>query len=103
MSSFHDALLWHMSRHNTKIAELAEGSGVSADAIKKLRTRPGGSTNAEYAARIAAFYGKSVRAFLDCDDASDAGIEDLARLLTPDERRIVAAQIRGMLSAREKL
>lgn len=103
MTDFRDALLWHMSQHKTKIAELARGSGVSADTIKKLRTRKHSSTNAEAADRIAAYYGKSVRDFMLCQDVPDtSAFLALADLLKPEERKMLLAQMRAMIQTREE-
>lgn len=102
--TFRDALMWHMTRHGTKIAELAAGSGVSSDTIKKLRTREDSSTKAEAAARIAAFYGKDTAAFMMCEDA-DAPKSRLSALigqLTPEEADMVARQVQGILASRAR-
>lgn len=101
MNDFRDALLWHMSRNQTKIAELAKASGVSPDIIKKVRTRPHASTNAEDASKIAAYYGKSVAQFIRCEDVpSDQAIGALVDLLTPTEKQVLEAQVRAMLHVR---
>ncbi len=101
MSDFRHALLWHMEQHGTRIAELAKGAGVSVDTVKKIRTRVGASTSAENAAKIAAFYEKSVLQFIHCEDRAehDAFIA-LLDLLTPAERQFVMAQLRGIIADR---
>lgn len=98
-STFRDALLWHMDQHHTTIADLARGSGVSSDIIKKLRTR-NSSTSAESAIAIARYYGETLEQFIACEVRPEAGFQDLWARLTPDERRIVQAQIEGLLSSR---
>lgn len=100
--TFRDALMWHMARHKTKIAELASGSGVSADTIKKLRTRGEASTKAEPAAKIAAFYGKDTAAFMRCEEGNNrkARLASLIDQLTPEEADILAMQVQGILANR---
>lgn len=101
MKDFRDALLWHMNAYRTKVADLAAGSGVSLDIIKKLRTRAGASTNAEDATKIAAFYGKDVKEFINREEVpSDRAISHLIDLLEPQERQVLEAQIRAMIQVR---
>lgn len=101
MLTFRDALLRHMLDHNTTIAELSRGTGVSEGLIKKLRTREGGSTSAEVAMRIASFYGKTLEAFVSEGDEEERDrLAAMLDLLTEDERRILAAQIRGLIRDR---
>ncbi len=100
--TFRDALMWHMARHKTTIAALAAGSGVSADTIKKLRTRDLSSTKAEAASKIAAFYGKNTAEFMRCEDDSGGNfrLSSLIDQLTPEEARMIALQVQGILAAR---
>lgn len=92
-----------MKRHETRPADLARGAGVSLDIIKKLRTRPAASTNAEAAAQIARFYGKSVAQFLKMDEDDDEqSLSALLDLLSEDEQKMLLRQIRGMLTQREE-
>lgn len=101
--NFRTALLRHMKDHGTKAADIAKGSGVSLDIIKKLRTREHSSTNAESATRIAAYYGKTLAQFLSGVEPSEVGkLESMLELLTPEERRVLLAQIRGMIHDRER-
>lgn len=100
---FQAAVLRHMKENRTTIESLADGSGVSSDVIKKLRTRDNYSTAVENGISIAAFYGMSVNEFVsgrsrDEDDAMAA----ILALLTDDERKILTAQIRGLLSGRDR-
>lgn len=98
---FRPALLWHMEKHGTTIAALAKGAGVSADAIKKLRVGSSQSTDVDKGMAIAAFYGKSVEAFVNCLEQTEEQ-KMLAMLfrLAPVERQILYAQIQGILAAR---
>ena len=101
MVDFREALLWHMERHGTGVADLARGAGVSQDVIKKLRSRDKGSTKAETAQKIAAYYGKDVRSFQECIEPGDSdAFSALAGLLTPEERREVVREMRRRIEDR---
>lgn len=98
---FQRALLWHMDRHKTTIADLADGTGVSRDVIAKLRTRPGSSTTVENGMAIAAYYGKSVNQFVALQGATDEDrLRMLLELLRPEEQQLLEAQIRGLTAYR---
>lgn len=102
MTSFREALMRHMSAHDTTIAELAAGAQVSPDIIKKLRVRDQATTTAEVAMRIAAFYGKTLEQFVAGTDAGERRkLSAMLDLLSDDEVRVLASQIRGMLRDRE--
>lgn len=100
-NDFRDALLYHMEKEGTSITELVSATGVSRDVINKLRARPNSSTTVENAMLIAAYYGKTVNQFISLEetDANDAAAS-LVSLLTPEERRLLEAQMRGLLAAR---
>lgn len=95
--TFRDALMWHMTRNGTKVADLARGSGVTRDAINKVLRRPGASTSVENGLRIARYYRLPLEAFMRCE-AADSGIERLAGLLTSEERAVLLAQIEGLVA-----
>lgn len=100
-SDFRDALIWHMEQHETPISDLVRETGVSRDVINKLRARPGSSTTAENAMLIAAYYGKSVNDFISRKPASEADrLAALFGLLSEEERRMLEAQLHGLLSQR---
>jgi len=102
MKDFRDALLWHMTQGQTTIAALAKGSGVSADVIKKVRSREGASAKAEDAWRIAAYFGKELPQFIRCEDVpDDQEFHSLLGLLDPKEKKLLGAQMRAMLQVRE--
>lgn len=102
MKDFRDALLWHMTQHQTTIAALAKGSGVSADVIKKVRSREGASAKAEDAWRIAAYFGKELPQFIKCEAVpDDQEFRSLLGLLNPQEKKLLGAQMRAMLQVRE--
>ena len=59
---FRDALLWHLERDGTAVADLARAAGVRAEVIDGVRS--GGHASAEDARAIAAHYGRSLDAFI---------------------------------------
>lgn len=98
---FQNALKWHMEKHKTKIVDLVQATGVTRDVINKLKGRDGASTNAENAILIAAFYGKSLNQFIQCEDVSPEGqAQNVFELLTPEERQLLQAQMLGIVRAR---
>lgn len=95
------ALRWHMDKHGTKIADLVRQTGVSRSVINKLLSREGNSTAAENVVMIAAYYGKTVNQFLAMEEVSDWQVaENLWELMTPEERRLMRAQMHGLLASR---
>lgn len=99
---FRPALMWHMEQDGTTIAALARGSGVSEDVIKKLRSGSSQSTDAEKAMAIAAYYGKTLEAFIRCgSQVEDDMFAALVRRLSDQERGILRAQIEGILASRD--
>lgn len=99
---FREALLWHMEQEGTGVTELSRATGVSRDAINKIIARENSSTDAEKAMLIAAYYGKDLGEFMNLrDPGAENPIAALAELLTPDEARLLEAQIRGLLAGRD--
>ena len=99
---FRSALLWHMEDQGTTIAELVSATGVSRDVINKLRAREGSSTTVENGMLIAAYYGKTLNEFIKRQEATTTSrLSALFSLLEPEERRVVEAQIRGILASHE--
>lgn len=99
-NDFRRAFLRHLEEHQTSMTTLSRETGVSLDVLKKLKTRPTASTTVENALLIAAFYGKSVNDFVAGRDASaDTALQTLLQLLTPEERRLLEAQMLGLLAS----
>jgi plasmid maintenance system antidote protein VapI len=90
-----------MDKHGTTIAELVRATGVSRDVINKMRGRTEASTVVENALLIAAYYGKDLECFMRMDREPRSALPALSDLLTPDEARLIEAQVRGILAARE--
>lgn len=101
--TFRDALIWHLDNEEPKLADLVRATGVSRDALNKVRARPDASTDVEKAVPVARFYGKTVEQFLNCEvvDKNDKA-KVMIDLLTDAERDMIAAQIAGVLAAREQ-
>lgn len=101
--AFQNALRWHMDRHGTKIVDLVKATGVSRDVVNKLLGRALASTSVENALLIAAYYGKTVNQFVDCEDVTP---QDQAQavfdLLSPEDQQMLHAQMLGILRARGK-
>lgn len=101
--AFGEALIWHMERHGKTIAEVASGAQVSSDVLKKLRSRPGSSTKADTAVKIAGYFGKTVEQFIHCAAVSPR--ERLAAsldLLDEREIQMLLSQIRGLIAERDR-
>lgn len=99
--SFRDALIWHLETTQTRVADLTRATGVSRDVINKLLSGASRSTAAENAILIAAYFGKSLEQFIRRDDTEPhQSLAALTELLTPDEERLLAAQVRGILGQR---
>ncbi len=98
---FRDALIWHMRKNDTKIADLVRVTGISRDVVNKLVARSTSSTTVEKALLIAAYYGKSIEHFMRCDEAdAERPLLTLVNLLRPEEERLLEAQIRGIIERR---
>jgi len=100
---FRTALLQHIEKHETNVTHLAAATGVSRDAINKLRAREGSTTNVENAMLIAAYYGKTVNQFVSMKPASEASvISALVELMRPEEQQRLAGKIREILAERAR-
>lgn len=97
---FRRAFLRHIDEHRTSMADLARATGVSLDVLKKLKTRPTGSTTVENGLLIAAFYGKTVNQFVTGEPLSeDDRLQNLLSMLTPSERQLLEAQMLGLIAS----
>lgn len=101
-NDFRKALLWHMDKKSIGASQLARGAGVSSDVIKKLRTRPGSSTSAETATRIARYFGKDMADFIALrEDGANDDLHKLIDLLSDQDRQFLLRQIQGLLNQSE--
>ncbi len=100
---FRRAFLCHLEEHQTPLATLARDTGVSLDVLKKLKTRSMGSTSAENAILIAAFYGKTVNQFVANQSVTvQDKAANLLGLMTPSEQQLFQAQMLGVIAARAR-
>jgi len=100
---FRRAFLEHVEQHQTRLTDMARATGVSLDVLKKLNTRPTGSTTVENGMLIAAYYGKTVNEFVSgAHVAPRQKLGNLLALLTPEERQLLEAQMLGLVAARER-
>ena len=102
-NDFRNALIRHMEDNQTKIADLVRQTGVSRDVINKLISRENSSTTVENGMLIAAYYGKTTNQFIAMEDVTPEGsAQNLFDLLGPEERRLVEAQMLGIVSNRAR-
>jgi transcriptional regulator with XRE-family HTH domain len=100
-TGFRDALIWHIEKHGTKVSELSKETGVSRDVINKLLSKSNGTTSAENALLLAAYYGMSLEHFIQKRRGPQrSSIKDLLALLDPDEERLLEAQLMGLVRGR---
>lgn len=88
-----------MDKHDTKIVDLVNSTGVSRDVINKLISRENSSTTAENAILIAAHYGKSIEKFTMLQE-NDKAVPAIFDLLLPEEVELLEAQAKVLLSRR---
>lgn len=101
-NDFRTALLHHLEKHQNSITDLVKETGVSRDVINKVKAREGASTTVENGLLIAAYYGKTLNEFVAMTDASEVDpLLNLLGLLSPAERRLLEAQIRGIVANRD--
>ena len=96
---FKDALELHRTRSGKSIKDVAEGSGVSYEQLKKLGQRANASTNVDDARKVANYFGLTLDEFLE-DRTIEARIEvvQLYNQLSPAERRFLQAAAAGLSS-----
>ena len=94
---FKDALEAHRTERDLSLKDVAEGSGVSYEQLKKLRQRENASTNVDDARKVANFFGLTLDEFLG-DRTIEARIEivQLYNQLSPEERRLLQAAALGL-------
>ena len=95
--TFRDALIARLEEPNAQsLKQVAEGSGVSYEALKKVKQGRSASTNADDAIKIARYYGLTLDEFVD--DSLPSERAELARLysgITAEERQILLDAARG--------
>lgn len=100
--TFREALMSHLEKTPYTVAELSRASGVTQDVIKKLKSRENASTTVENGISIANYFGKSLNAFMATTEPDEASeLSDLFAQLTEEESKMVKAQLRGLITARQ--
>ncbi len=100
--TFRDALISHLEKTQCQVSDLSRTTGVSRDVINKLKSRQNTSTTVENGISIANYFGKSLNAFMASTEPDEASeLSDLFAQLTEAEAKIVKAQLRGIITARQ--
>ncbi|MCI5042939.1 MAG: hypothetical protein MRY81_25150 [Donghicola eburneus] len=100
--TFREALISHLEATQCQISDLSRQTGVSRDVINKLKSRENASTTVENGISIANYFGKSLNAFMATTEPDEANeLSDLFAQLTEPEAKIVKAQLRGLIAARQ--
>ena len=97
---FGTALIWHVRQNSTSLSDLARQTGVSLAVIKNLHTGRSTSTTAEIALAIAAYFGKTLPQFLNCQTNEEDSLVALLELPTEEERRLLERQVLGLIANR---
>lgn len=99
--SFSEALNHHLDRTGRKIPEIAEASGVKADALYKLKYGKTLNMAVDDAMRVAAAFGKTIEEFMDSRPARvKSELAQQIDLLTESERELLLASITALLVRR---
>jgi transcriptional regulator with XRE-family HTH domain len=87
---FRDAFLDRLKEGDLTLADVARGSGVSVEQLKKVRQRDTASTNVDDAMKIAHYFGLSLDEFLGDTTIKDrTEMLDLYMQLSPQERDLL--------------
>ncbi len=82
--TFRKAFVEHLEKSGVSVAELSRQTDINYHALDKLKKRANGSTSAENAAKIAAYFGKSLEEFLGVEALAPEVISNTdAEPLTP--------------------
>lgn len=97
MKTFRDAFLEALERSEVTLKDVARGSGVSYEQLRKIKDRPTASTNVDDAVKLAHFFGFSLDEFLDDRELQDRlRVVELYNQLSPQERELLRAAARGL-------
>lgn len=101
--TFRDAFLEALETTGQTLPQVARGSGVSVDQLKKLKQRDTASTNVDDARQIARHFNMSLDAFIDRRQPSeDVEMLDLLHQLTPEERRFLRNAAKAQIESRDQ-
>lgn len=100
--SFSEALNHHLDATGRKIPDIAEASGVKADALYKLKYGKTLNMAVDDAMRVAAAFGKTIEEFMDSRPARvKSELAQQIDLLTESERELLLASITALLAGRQ--
>lgn len=101
--AFREAFIQHIRVYDVSIAEVARQTGVSKHLLNALHQRKTQVPNVADAIKIARFFGKTVDQFLEIDDIKneDAMLASKIARLSPEEQRVVRAQIDALARLRD--
>ena len=96
---YRESLIAHMDAAGISAAELARQTGVAKTKIDKLRQRVTVDTTVTDAIKMAHHFGKTMEEFMGLAARADRieGLMVLLRRLSPEQERMLAAQIQGLL------
>ena len=100
---FRDAFIERLEQTGKTVAEVARGTNVSVEQLKKVRQRDTSSTNVDDAVKIAHYFGLSIDEFLSDTTIADRSemmdiysqLSDQEQAFLLDVARARAAQDRG--------
>lgn len=101
--SFSAAFNEHLARTGRKIPDIADASGVNADALYKLKYGKTRNMAVDDAIRVASAFGETIEEFMDSEPTRVK--TELARhldLLTDSEREILLASITALVARRQR-
>ena len=100
--TFRQAFLEMIEHRGLSLKSVAEGAGVSYEQLKKLKQRETQSANVEDAKKLADYLGVRLESLLeDPTAASPIEIAEVYNSLTLEERRVLLAAARGLVSQRQ--
>ena len=98
---FREALIAHMDATRVGATELSRATGVRKALIDKHYQRRTDATNVHDAMRLASYFGKTVNEMVGLSgDGETAQIAALIARLSPEEKRLVKAQLSGLVDRR---
>lgn len=100
MCNFRESLLKRLDETGVSLRQVAQGSGVSYEQLKKLKQVKTRSTNVDDAIRVAKYFGMTLDEFIAGSKASDQQeIIDLLDALSDDARAFLVNAAKAQLAA----
>jgi transcriptional regulator with XRE-family HTH domain len=100
MRKFREALLEKLDETGISLKQVAEGSGVSYEQLKKIKQIESRSTNVEDAIRVARFFKMTLEEFMfGHAESSQAELVDLLESLSVEARNFLITAAKAQLAA----